>query len=150
MKPFNFRLQTALDIKLRQEELAREALQRAISSYENSVEVLNSFYKQMEWVQEQVRRSQKKTVNLEDVKRCQDFIPVLIQKIEIQKAEVEERRSEVDRVRTQLIAVMRERKVMEKIKARYYHRYIREVLLEEQKLIDEMATNRFILKDNPI
>ncbi len=147
MKPFVFRLQTALDIKIHQEERAKEELHKATVLYENSLQLLQYTKQHLFNLQGELREMQKKTLDVDEVMRCQQFIPVLDRQIEMQQLEVAAKKSELEKVRAQLVELMRERKVLEKIKSRHYQEHLKLALLEEQKLIDEMATNRFIRKD---
>jgi len=56
----------------------------------------------------------------------------------------------MEEVRGELVEIMKERKIMEKLRTRHYQEYMREFLREEQKQIDEMATTGFIHRDSAV
>lgn len=148
MKPFLFRLQTALDMKIHLEDQVKSQLEHALQLYEGSVAQLKALESQLLLIQNEIRGLQAKPFNVDEIKKYNDFVPLLNERIERQNRDVEEKSVKVAEIRRALIEIMKDRKILEKIKARNYQAYLRQVLLEEQKQIDEMALQRFNRKGN--
>lgn len=146
MKPFVFKLQTALDLKAKEEDKKKEELQKATQLYRDAIDHLNSLKEKMLEVQAQVRRNQQNCVEFQMIKMLQDFILTLISRISDQEAFIETCRIAMEQVRSGLLAVMKDRKVLEKLKERHYQAYLKECQREEQKTIDEMATISYTRK----
>ncbi len=148
MKQFEFRLQTALDVKLREEELQKEELRESTSIYKHNLKILHALRTRLTEIQDILRGKQTKKMDILEIKNCQDYIPILDERIKQQEIVTERTRREMERIRVKLIEIMKERKILEKLKARHYQEYIREFLREEQKQIDEIAAVGFIHKDS--
>jgi len=67
------------------------------------------------------------------------YIPVLNQQIKISEEYLATAEEAVEEVRMELIERMRETRTLEKLKDKAWHKYLHEMLLEEQKHIDEVA-----------
>lgn len=147
MKPFVFKLQTALDIKVRNEDRQKEELQIKTKIYMDNLQILKNYENKLLEAQDNVREMQQQRVDYFRINFCLEYINILNERINNQKNVVEECRKEMEAARAKLLILMKERKVIEKLKERHYREYIRESLREEQKLIDEMATISFAHKE---
>lgn len=150
MKPFVFKLKIALDIKLREEELTKEVLQKATKAYRQNLAFLDKLKSRLVEIQDMLRGKQVKTIYVLEVKNYLDYIPVLNDRIKQQENVTEQSRLEMEQIRKKLLEIMKKRKVLEKLKTRHYQEYLKELLLKEQKQIDEMATIGFIHKDSAV
>lgn len=150
MKPFVFKLQTSLDVKLKHEEMQKEKLNEATQVYRNNLERLHRLKERLMEIQDILRGKQKETLDIIDIKNYQDYIPVIDERIREQENITEVSRKEMEENRHRLVEIMRERKVLEKLKAKHYQEYMKEWLREEQKQIDEMATIRYMHKDSAV
>jgi len=150
MKPFVFKLQTALDIKLREEDAQKQKLHRLTEIYKKNSELLENMKAQAEAVRDRIRVNQAQKLKVEEIKRCQDYLPVLNEKIKHHQEVTENSRLDMERTRNGLLETMKERKVLEKLRTRHYQEYVRECLREEQKQIDEMATIGYVHRDSAI
>lgn len=150
MKPFAFKLQTALDIKLKEEAMQKEELFKATQIYRQNVEFLNGLKLKLAEVYDIVRGIQTRTIDVVEMQNCNDYLPVLNRRIEQQRTFTENARQEMEQVRCKLIETMRDRKVLEKLKGKQYQEYIKECLREEQNRIDEMATIGFVRRDSAV
>lgn len=149
MKLFNFKLQTALDLKLKQEDQQKELMGKLQQKYQQQLELLNRFEDRLIYLQKQLRTQQREYVELPKIKTYEDYMPVLNSRIEDQSAQVEKILAEIHQAREVLVGLMQERKVLEKLKVKKYAEYQKELLAEEQKNIDEMATRTFLNKELP-
>lgn len=150
MKPFVFKLQTSLDVKLKREEIQKEELARATKKYRENTDILKRRRHRLIDIQEILRRKQNEHLNVLDILVYQDYIPVQIERIKQQEIVTEESRQAMEGERQKLVEIMRERKVLEKLRTKHYQVYVQECLRQEQKQIDEMATVGFIHKDSAV
>lgn len=150
MKPFVFKLQTSLDVKLNKEDRQKEMLREATKAYRKNLKVLTSLKRRLFEIQDILRGKQTEKIDIIDIKNCLDFIPVLNERIKQQELVTEEFRQVMEETRRILVEIMRDRKVLEKLKMRHYQEYMGECLREEQKQIDEMATIGYFHKDSAV
>lgn len=150
MKPFVFKLQTALDLRLKEEEMQREELFRATRLYRENLDSLHRLRMKQTEVYEIMRGKLIQTVDVMEIKNCNDYIPVINERIKQQEYATETARREMDQVRCRLVETMKNRKMLEKLRARHHQEYLKECMREEQKQIDEMATVGFIRRDSAV
>ncbi|MDA8233844.1 MAG: flagellar export protein FliJ [Clostridia bacterium] len=144
MKPFKFKLQTSLDLRKRQEDMQKLELAALTKEFQNKLAVLVEMRQQLKQLQDELRYHQGQVIDLSQFKIWQEFVPVMNKKIMVQESLVEESRQAMEQFREVLLETVKARKILEKLMVRYYEEYKREVLREEQKQIDEMATNAYL------
>lgn len=150
MKPFIFKLQVALNLKLKEEDAKKEELGKAQKIYNENLKKITLLRNRLNQIQEMVRKKQNAIIDVFEIRGLQDYIPVLMDTIRQQETTLEKSRQEMELVRSKLLEIMKDRKVLEKLKARHYQDYMMECLREEQKEIDEMATIGYIHKDSAV
>lgn len=150
MKTFVFKLQTSLDVKLKREEIQKEELAIATKIHRENTDILICLRNRLIEIQEILRVKQSEFINVLELLNYQDYIPVLIERIKQQEAITEEFRQAMESERQKLVEIMRERKILEKLRTKHFQLYVQECLREEQKQIDEMATVRFIHRDSAV
>ena len=150
MKKFAFKLQTALDLKLKAEDRKKEELVTATGIYQENLCKLAELKARLNEIQGVLRGKQERNVDVFEIGWYQDYIPVLNEHIEQQCLYTEESRLDMETIRFELIELMKERKILEKLRDRNYKEYMREFLREEQKQIDEMATTGFLHRDSAV
>lgn len=141
MKAFQFRLQTKLTIASRQEQLAREELQRASFVRDQIADQLAEMMDRLSGMQASVRVLVQTAEPFERILIIKEYIPVVtasIQELELRLLQAEE---VVEQRRTDLLEKKKETRTMERLKEKAWQRYLHELQLEEQKLIDELANN---------
>jgi len=141
MKAFQFRLQTKLTIATRQEQLAREELQRASFVRDQIADQLAEMMDRLSGLQTSVRVMVQTAEPFERILIIKEYIPVVttsIQELEIRLLQAEE---VVEQCRAELLEKKKETRTMERLKEKAWQRYLHELQLEEQKLIDELANN---------
>lgn len=149
MKLFNFKLQTALDLKLKQEDQQKQLMGKLQQRYQEQMDLLNRFEERLLYLQKQLRAQQRESLKLPKIKTYEDYMPVLNGRIEQQSTQVEKILAEIHKAREVLVNLMQERKVLEKLKVKKFEEYQKQLLAEEQKIIDEMATRTFLNKELP-
>lgn len=150
MKPFVFKLQSALNLKCREEDRLKETLHEANLVYRENLSLLAGLQNRLEEICNIIRGKQSDNINIHEMRRCTEYIPVLNIKIDEQERVTEQSRIKMENIRFELLQIVRERKVMEKLKARHYKDYLTECLRQEQKEIDEMAMAGYMHKDSAV
>lgn len=136
MHKFVFKLQTKLNISVRQEQLAIEQL--ALKVQERNIIADDIVAKQirLDFFENNIRKS-----SYEKAKIFIEYIPIIrkdIKDLEKRLAEAEDR---VEIARNILLECKKETKTLNKLRENEWQRYLHEFSLEEQKAIDEMAIN---------
>lgn len=150
MKPFEFKLQTALNLKQKEEDRVKEDLQRLTARRSEAVEKLAVLVDELCQLEDRLRRHQEDRVDVAEIKRCLNYLPVMRDRIMRQEEIIRQIENEMDKTRQLLVEIMRRRKVLEKLKEKHYAQYQLEVSREEQKIIDEMATNGYNRKESAL
>ena len=143
MRRFKFRLQTSLNVALKREDIQRQELYSRQTAYQEGLAILQQQQKQYALLMSELRDIQRHRLQIETVQLYQEFMLTLDQMIKEQNKIVNELYQELEQCRIKLLRLMRNRKVLEKLKERYWFKYQREVMNEEQKLNDELALIRF-------
>jgi len=144
MKPFKFKLQNSLELRKRQEELQKIELVALTKDFQEKLEVLQQLRLQMASLQDEIRCRQGSVIDLLQFRTWQEYIPVINKKIMAQEKLVKESRQVMEKGRERLLDTVKARKMLEKLKVRHYEVYKSELMREEQKQIDEMATNTYL------
>lgn len=83
------------------------------------------------------------TLQIEDIKLYFSYLNGLEIKIKKQEDIIKNCQERVDKKLAEVVDAMKNRKILEVIKERGYREYTREINLKEQRLLDEIAVNRF-------
>lgn len=139
MKAFHFRLQTKLDICQRQEQVTREEMHRRITFRNHVVQELELLENRFLSLEESIRELNANPGQFPKIMINRQYIPVLNQQIRVTEENLILAEDAVEEVRMELIERMRETRTLEKLKDKAWDKYLHELLLEEQKHIDEVA-----------
>jgi len=139
MKAFHFRLQTKLDICQRQEQVTREEMHRRITFRNQVVQELELLENRFQSLEESIRELNANPGQFPRIMINRQYIPVLNQQIKATEENLILAEDAVEEIRMELIERMRETRTLEKLRDKAWHRYLHELLLEEQKHIDEIA-----------
>ncbi len=143
MKKFEFKLETLLNIKIQKEDLIRIKLAAEIKKldYENKKLDLLLYEKQKQV--ENYIELLNCGIAVSKIKEYNGYISQLAKKIEEQKLNINIVEKNVDKIRSELVDISRERKIIEKFKAKKLMAFRAEVLKEEQKAVDEIISYRY-------
>lgn len=139
MKAFSFRLQTKLDISIRQEDIARENLRASLNVRDEIAQQLEQLAYRREAVEDAIRKQNRTPAAFPVLVASREFLPVLTERQDRVALHLETAEGEVEAARGQLYEQARETNTLEKLKNRQWQEYQREALLQEQKVIDEIA-----------
>ncbi|ABZ84781.1 flagellar export protein flij, putative [Heliomicrobium modesticaldum Ice1] len=136
-------MQTPLDLKLRQEDVLRGELQRQQEMVRQKEAELAALRDSMAAAMDNIRPCPGAPFNVEERLLFNQYWLRLKELEARQERERQQEQTKLAEIRQRLLETMRDRKVMERLKEKHLADYKRTLLREEQKLLDEMALNRF-------
>ena len=140
MKRFNFSLQPLLNLKMQQEDQLKNELGRAVRKLEVEKERLEELHRQREAGVEDFHAASFKGVTVEKLKEYQAFFAFLQDRILLQKEVIHVEQTNVDKIRGDLLKIVQEREMLDKLKTRKYEEYLKELEKDEQKINDELIS----------
>jgi flagellar protein FliJ len=146
VKRFDFKLQGVLDlIKMKEDLLGQDLakLLRELLTENNKLEIFKNDYNDT-----RLRLEEELTENL-DLKKISffnDYLRFIDKEIKNKKKLILLMEEVIAIKRKELEKVMKDKNVMDKLKGRKLTEYKSDVLRQEQKVIDEIGTQRFIYK----
>lgn len=139
MAKFNFKLQTLLKVKSQQEDNMKNELGKAIRKLEEENAMLRRLeFEKNKNIFEFNEKTRKTTVD--KLIKFNDYISLLNLKILDQKENINQAARNVDKVREELIKIVKERDILDKLREKKYEAYLLEQNREEQKLNDEIIS----------
>lgn len=152
MRRFSFRLETPLKLKLQEEERQKSAVAACQEAYQQNLVRLEELKQSLVELQAKLREAaalkgsldQIKPLDLNQLSIMQGYIPVLLNKINLQQEQVALALSNLEEVRKGLIKIMKDRKILEKLREKALVQYQLELNREEQKNLDELATVNYL------
>lgn len=140
MAKFHFKLESILRLKHQMEDNLKNELGKAKRKLDREERILGRLKSEEE---ECIRDFNAKTSQKTTAKKLKEhntYISVIRKRIELQKENVNQARLNVDKVRGELIKIVQEREMLEKLKEKKYAEFIKERNKEEQKLNDEVVS----------
>ncbi|CDC20157.1 MAG: flagellar export protein FliJ [Candidatus Gastranaerophilaceae bacterium] len=145
MKKFQFRLQVVLDIKeklLEQKLLELSKVQRGLQDAVNKQKTLEGYQAEINEALLNVFQSGNE-LDLVEVQRYKDFINKLIVDISNQKVVVQNITKLLDIKRKEVNDVLKEKKVLEKLKENQKKKFYQEFEAYERNELDDIASSRY-------
>ena len=143
MKRFRFRLETKLRLISTEENIAKSEVARRLQEYEEQTRLLLACEQELESLYERLRPMKSKAFSLQEIIAIREYLPVLQERIQLQRMRSEQAFEELNRARHRLYEIIKERKALEKLKEKRWRAYIKEFHRQEQSVLDEAATTRF-------
>ena len=139
MAKFIFKLQTLLKVKIQMEDNLKNDLGKAIQKFEEEKAKLRRLeFEKSRYIMEFNEKSRKTTVN--NLIKFNNYISFLAVKILNQKENINLASRNVDKIREELIKIVKERKILDKLKEKKYGVFQKELLKDEQRLNDEIVS----------
>lgn len=145
MKKFQFRLQVVLDIKeklLEEKLIELSKVQRGLQEAIEKQRTLESYQLEINQALLKVFESGN-DLNLVEVQRYKDFINKLIVDISSQKVVVQNISRLLEVKRREVNEVLKEKKVLEKLKENQQKKYYQEFEQYERRELDDMSSSRY-------
>jgi flagellar FliJ protein len=144
MKQFEFRLQKVMETTKIREELKRRELAEALAVLSENETLLELMLVKLEEqiAQFHLRRKQPCVKVAEMMNFCR-YSEKLAQDIREQKKIIERLAEQVQRHRDKLIEISKDKKILEKLKAKKYAEFRKRLRGMEQKFMDEVGARAF-------
>lgn len=146
MKKFQFRLQVVLDIKeklLEQKLLELSKVQRGLQEAVQKQKTLESYQLEINQALLKVFQSGN-DLDLVEVQRYKDFINKLLVDISSQKVIVQNITKLLEIKRKEVNDVLKEKKVLEKLKENQQKKYYQEFEQYQRSELDDISTSRYM------
>lgn len=146
MKKFQFRLQVVLDIKeklLEQKLLELSKVQRGLQDAIHKQQTLEGYQMEINQALMNVFQSGN-DLDLVEVQRYKDFINKLIVDISNQKVVVQNINRLLDVKRKEVNEILKEKKVLEKLKENQQKKFYQEYEQYERRELDDIASARYM------
>ncbi|MDD2421123.1 MAG: flagellar export protein FliJ [Heliobacteriaceae bacterium] len=143
MKRFQFKLQTVLELKRRQETALKGDLARQLDQVEHCAGLLAATRATQAEALSQNRVNTGQSVDVASRRLFHHYWQRLKRVEAIQESHLVKEEEKLAAVRQELLGFMRDRKVLEKLREKHLAEYQKEVLWVEQQMMDELALNRF-------
>ncbi|OGI08236.1 MAG: flagellar export protein FliJ [Candidatus Margulisbacteria bacterium GWF2_35_9] len=140
MKKFVFNLQRVLTIKEKKEELLKQELQRLIYKQKQYMTVKKFYEDELAEGYNKIRETEKFTS--EDYIQQGQFLGSIRNQIYNQVLMIREYELKIEAKRVELFENRKEVKTLEKLKERQKEEYAYEVMLDERKVMDDIASQR--------
>lgn len=140
MARFKFRLQTFLNVKELMEKNIKNELGIAVQRYQYQLYVLSEIRREIDCQQEEFRKEGMSVITPLKLKQRMDYIKVMRKKERVQTDRVNEEKRNVDKIRKRLAEIMKEKKILEKLKERQLAEFRKEQEKKQQLLVDEIVS----------
>ncbi len=146
MPSFHFRLQAILNIKNQLEKSIKNELGIAIQKLELQKQILVEIRIDIAGQEEECRKESSAGVVLAKLKQRMEYISALHQKELTQQERVNEEMKNVDKIRERLVEIMKEKKILEKLREKELTLFRQEQEKAGQALADELVSYREFVK----
>ncbi len=146
MAKFIYKMQSLLNIKAQMEDNMKNELGKAVRKLEFEKGILKSIEDDRGKYINRFNSESGRGIQVEKLKKYTEYISHLNDKIGRQKENINFAKKSVDNYRELLIKVVRERKILEKLKEKRYQDFVKQQLKEEQRLTDEVVSYNYINK----
>ena len=143
---YRFKLQALLDHRRHIEEVCQKELAEAQRDLADAQEKLKYLKKDKRDNVQKLQALQGERHNASKILIFINYINKLLSDINVQVQQVRHASQNVTGKRDNLIAIMKKRKTLEKLKEKEWLEYQKKMLQAERKFNDEVATTRYIRK----
>jgi len=142
MAVFRFRLATLLHVKEQLEKSAKNELGVAVSRLEAEKARLTAIVAEIASLRDDFVAAVTGSIDAERIKGLRACIAARETAREKQSDVVKEASGTVDTIRDRVVTLMKERKILEKLREKEFEQFRIEGLQQEQRLADELVTYR--------
>lgn len=146
MAKFVFKLQPLLNVKIQMEDNLKNKLGKALQELERQKDILSQIESEKECNINEFREKSSHKITVRKLMEYNVYISFLNEQIISQKENVNCAQDNVDKIREELIKIVQEREILDKLKDRKYKLFLKEQLKEEQRINDEIASYKHGIK----
>ena len=143
MKKFEFRLEPILDLRKQEEKNIQKELMKLRKNHNELQEKLAEKKADKDKWQQKLSREQEEGISSTTLVKYRNYINYLYDEIEETKLEMDYWREKIEDCQERLLAKVKEKKKLVKLKEKQAEEHWEEFLQEERKQNDEVATNNY-------
>jgi len=136
---YRFNLQVLLDYRKRVEEGIQIELSHVQRKLEEERQLIISYREEKNFYEEELSKREEREIDIEEGILYRDYLKGMRIKIKKQEEIVARMRIEFDKKREELLAVTKNRKILEKVKEKDWNKFARELARKEGMFIDEVG-----------
>jgi len=136
---YRFNLQVLLDYRKRVEEGIQIELSDVQRKLEEEKQLLISYREEKNFYEEELARREEREIDVEEGILYRDYLKGMRAKIKKQEEIVARMRVELDKKREELLALTKNRKILEKVKEKDWEKFARDLARREGIFIDEVG-----------
>ena len=136
---YRFNLQVLLDYRKRVEEGIQIELSHVQRKLEEERQLIISYREEKNFYEEELLKREEREIDIEEGILYRDYLKGMRIKIKKQEEIVARMRIEFDKKREELLAVTKNRKILEKVKEKDWNKFARELARREGMFIDEVG-----------
>jgi len=143
MTKFVYKMENILGIKYKIEEQSKTTYGSARIRLTQEEEKLNTMKQKIIMYQEKLRNFMHSTLNIFEIKQCQDAIEITKYHVKLQQIAVKKAEQQLETARIRLNAAVLERKTHEKLKDNALEVFMLEYEAEQRKEVDELVSFKY-------
>jgi flagellar protein FliJ len=143
MANFVFKMQSLLNIKTQMEESLKNELGKAIQKLELEKNKLKKIEIDRDECINNLKLKSTKGIIVYKIQEYNSYISLLKERMKIQKENINYAQNVVDKYREQLIKMMQEKEMLEKLKDKKYQEYLLEQAKADHKVNDEVISYKY-------
>ena len=140
---FKFKLQSVLEYRLNVEEKVQGEFSGAKRYLEEQKSILKALASERQHLMNDLRNMQQVTMRADDIATLVAYVETIRHKEKDQKNIIHQAKDQIEAKRKELVEAVKNRKVMENLKAKHEEEYKKDFNDREQKNSDEMAVLKF-------
>jgi flagellar FliJ protein len=141
---YKFNLEPLLKHRQYQEELLQKELADLITHLESEENKLQSLIQDRQRCARALKQRQRDGVLVSEIHIYISYIERLSKDLKAQKKRVKSAQKDVDWKRSELVAAMKNRKVLERLKEKGWLDFCAQMRKNDRKFMDEVAATRFL------
>ncbi|MCS7164854.1 MAG: flagellar export protein FliJ [Candidatus Calescibacterium sp.] len=142
-KPFKFKLEKILQMKIEEEEEQKRIFSKAQKKLIEEEIKLENMKKNLELKTQEYKLKLMQVGQPEYFQNFSKYLEKLKKDIELQKIVVEQAKIQLEIEKQKLQEKINERKTFEKLKEKEYNKYLQEQKMAESKFLDELSNIKF-------
>jgi flagellar FliJ protein len=147
LKKFNFKLQSVLNLVLFKRDITQQELSKLLEELNREKEKLNDMKTEFEAKKNELTQTMKREIIIGKIHIFNSYLESLNKKIAETKKVIIMMGNMAAKKRMELEKIEKDRKVLEKIKEKKIDEYKKDLLMQDQKILDEIASQRFVINN---
>jgi flagellar FliJ protein len=143
---YHFKLEPLLNHRRYQEEILQKELAGVKKRLQSEQAQLRVLKKKKRQTLQLLHARQKQGGAASELKLCVDFIDHLSAEMKTQREKIMQTQRQFDSIHQALLAAMKKRKTLEKLKEKDRRAYEQSQMKKERHLLDDVAGHQFVLK----